>query len=323
MAASCASASYAPVAGPDASVGADLVVAGSGADGAAVAGGGSGRGAGPRRRVVVCDGVRGVFTPGPDGVWLLAITVELRVWEGLGGSADGIGRLRGTDKALASQLAGPGDLGGLAECLEWVAAAYYTFEAGVPAELAAAVAAACSVWDQPKVRNWLCWALASRLAPFVTDAWTAGPGWAGWGALMFDNYAIIAWPESIGGPPVLLWALAASHPDRRVRGCARDRSEGEPVGAAPPRRRAAAARGARLVGVEPAHPGEGACEGVRGGLDGGPAEDRPEQGRPPAGAAQGRQALRRNEGRMGRPCPLAGRPEPGNGAAHTAPFGRR
>ena len=174
------------------------------------------------RRVVVCCGVRGVFAPGGDGVWKLVNGAELRVLEGLGGSADGIGRLRGMGEALAAGVAGPGDLVLLGRCLRSVAESYSAFEADIPDEMVAAITVACSVWDHSQAVEWLCWALTAGLEDNLTNTLGVGAGYQGWDA--YDDYE--ATRGRWDGTGVLdelglrFWRRVDFHPDPRVEGCA-------------------------------------------------------------------------------------------------------
>ena len=194
----------------------------TGAAGGAAGCGARKRAGARRRRAIVCGGVRGVFAPGADGVWRLVNGAELAVLEGLGGSSDGVGRLRGMDEALAARVAGPGDLVLLGRCLRSVADAYAVYQADVADEMAAAVTAACSVWDHTNAVDWLCWALASPLEDNLTEAMGVGAGWQGWEA----NYANEPTRGRWGGAGCLaglgdrFWARVSSHRDSRVRGCA-------------------------------------------------------------------------------------------------------
>ena len=135
---------------------------------------------GAGRRVVVCEGVRGVFARGADGRWGLANGAELAVLEGLGGSSEAISRLRGMGAALEAGVAGPGDLGELGRCLRGVASSAAACSARGPSYLVGAVTVACARWDHPRASDWLCWVLASRLEGNLSADAGVGPGWLGW-----------------------------------------------------------------------------------------------------------------------------------------------
>ena len=182
-----------------------------------MAGKDAGRGGG--RRVVVCDGVRGVFARGADGRWGLANGGELAVLEGLGGSWEGVSRLRGMGAALEAGVAGAGDLVELNRCFRSLLESDNAFWAKVPADLVPAVTVACAWWRHVAGGQWLCWVLASRLAGNLSDSWWAGAGWHGWVVQAHPWRDPVRWngADWIGGLGEGFWDKVALHPDRLVR----------------------------------------------------------------------------------------------------------
>ncbi len=174
---------------------------------------------GAGRRVVVCDGVRGVFARRADGRWGLANGAELAVLEGLGGPSEAISRLRGLGAALEAAVAGPGDLVALGRCLRGLESSVEVYAARVPVYLVAAVTAACARWDHPRASDWLCWVLASRLEGNLSAGSGVGPGWLGWDIEYFDSprrawWNGCGWLEGLGDG---FWGQLAHHRDERVR----------------------------------------------------------------------------------------------------------
>lgn len=155
-----------------------------GVDGCAGSGGSAVRAAGRARkgdrRVVVCGGVRGVFARTAGGDWVLTNRGELGVLEGLGGSCDGVSRLRGMEAALAARVAGPGDLVRLGRCLRRVAAAKRVCCVRIPDDLVAAVTVVCAWWEHPAARAWLCWVLSFEHEGNLSGETGAGPGLDSW-----------------------------------------------------------------------------------------------------------------------------------------------
>lgn len=245
-----ADASGAPFPAADASGGASPAAG----VGAAVSGGGSaGRGGRVRRRVVVCGGVRGVFAADRSGVWRLANGGELAVLEGLGGSRDGVGRLRGLDAALAAGVAGPGDLADLARCLRSLSEAREPFAAYAPDELVPAVTVACSVWGSFEASQWLCWALASRLQGNLSDALWVGAGWQCWEARNAAYWEGDRWaPGSVDGLGGEFWERVRNRDNLMVREAA---AASDPAAARRALRwMAAGSRPAEVLDIVASHP---------------------------------------------------------------------
>lgn len=228
----------------------------------AVAGNGGGKRRRVRPRVVVIEGVRGVYAPDPAGVWRLANSTELAVLEGLGGPKSGIGLLRGLDAALAAELAGPGDLGGLAGGLDLLMGMYRANSGGAAGRLGAdgllgALTAACSAIDEEVAAQWLCWALAAPNQPNLTGALWVGAGWECWEASTRDWWAGDRWgPDFLDGLGEGFWERVRSHPNPMVRvaAAAADPAAGRTAQRRALRRAASPAQAPEVLDIAISHP---------------------------------------------------------------------
>lgn len=129
----------------------------------------------PARLRVICAGMKGILAY-RDGRWILDNESELAVLGALGGSSNGVSRLRGITAALNSGAAGAKDVTNLNQNLVSIARTQPVWAAGVYEELMAATAVAAAHWDHPKAVQWLCWALSGRIGHNLSKAGTNGPG---------------------------------------------------------------------------------------------------------------------------------------------------
>ena len=168
------------------------------------------------RHRVVCCGMKGVLAYG-RGRWVLENEAELAVLEGLGGSSEGVGRLRGIAAALDDGAAGPGDVACLNRSLRSIGEVDPVCWAGVSNDLMAATAVACAHWGHPKAVQWLCWALSGSLAHNLSRA---GPpsGWLSWYRkprhFRHRKRRDMSWAN---WPSPRFWEYLKSHEDRLVR----------------------------------------------------------------------------------------------------------
>ena len=170
------------------------------------------------RHRAVSGGVRGVFAR-RDGRWVLENESELSVLVGLGANREGMSRLRAMAAALNAGVAGPGDLARLGGCLRSLAESYVVFWVRVPEDLMAAVTVACAHWDHQAAEEWLCWALAQRLAGNLSDALEVEAGWLSWDA-WYEERPPHTWWRGTGWMEELdssFWDRLASHENPRVR----------------------------------------------------------------------------------------------------------
>ena len=121
--------------------------------------------------------------------------------------------------ALNAGVAGPGDLARLGGCLRSLAESYVVFWVRVPKDLMAAVTVACAHWDHQAAEEWLCWALAQRLAGNLSDALEVEAGWLSWDA-WYEERPPHTWWRGTGWMEELdssFWNRLASHENPRVR----------------------------------------------------------------------------------------------------------
>ena len=152
------------------------------------------------------------------GRWVLENEAELAVLEGLGGSSEGLGRLRGIAAALNEGAAGPGDVTCLNRSLRSIGEVDLVCWAGVRDDLMAATAVACAYWGHPKAVQWLCWALSGRLGHNLSSAGPP-PGRLSWYRKprhfrLHPEDRDVSWVDWLSPG---YWEHLKSHADRLVR----------------------------------------------------------------------------------------------------------
>ncbi len=129
---------------------------------------GQGRDVMPACVPLVCGGVKGIITF-CDDKWALANSAELSTLKRLGGSAEGVSRLKALVEVLNSGLVDLRGLAALNRVLTSIVRCDPPCLAYVPEELRAAVATACAYWEHSNATKWLCWAFAARLDYNLVD----------------------------------------------------------------------------------------------------------------------------------------------------------
>ena len=133
-------------------------------------------GARPVRRVVHCDGVRGVLVQ-RNGRWTVENEQEVRVLAALGGSDRVVDRLRALSATLDAGLIDRAGLTHLNRRLRAISDAENMSRAWIPGELLPAVAFACTFLPHSNGSRWLAWALSARLDSNLFRRFLPGPGW--------------------------------------------------------------------------------------------------------------------------------------------------
>ena len=128
------------------------------------------------RRVVHCDGIRGVLEQ-REGRWLVQNEQEVRLTAALGGSGRAFERLRALAATLDAGLVDRANLTWLNKRLRAIADAENMSRVWVTADLLPAVAFACSLLPAANGLRWLAWALSARLETNLSRSYLPGPGW--------------------------------------------------------------------------------------------------------------------------------------------------
>ena len=128
------------------------------------------------RRVVHCDGIRGVLEQ-RDGRWSIQNESEARVLAALGGSSRGFDRLRALAATLDAGLIDRTGLTDLSRQLRAIADADNMSRLWIPDRLLPAVAFACTFMADSNGTRWLAWALSARLDSNLFRRTLPGPGW--------------------------------------------------------------------------------------------------------------------------------------------------
>ena len=130
----------------------------------------------PVRRVVHCDGIRGVLEQ-REGRWLVQNEQEVRLTAALGGSGRAFERLRALAATLDAGLVDRANLTWLNKRLRAIADAENMSRVWVTDDLLPAVAFACSLLPATNGSRWLAWALSARLEANLSRIYLPGPGW--------------------------------------------------------------------------------------------------------------------------------------------------
>ena len=130
----------------------------------------------PVRRVVHCDGIRGVLEQ-REGRWLVQNEQEVRVTAALGGSGRAFEQLRALAATLDAGLVGRANLTQFNTRLRAIADAENMSRVWVTDDLLPAVAFACSLLPTGNGSRWLAWALSARLDANLSMDYLPGPGW--------------------------------------------------------------------------------------------------------------------------------------------------
>ena len=130
----------------------------------------------PVRRIVYCDGVRGVLEQ-REGSWSVQNETEVRVLAALGGSNRAFDRLQALAATLNAGLIDRAGLTDLSRRLRAISEAENMSRVWIPDLLLPAVAFACAFLAEVNGARWLAWALSARLDGNLFRRSLPGPGW--------------------------------------------------------------------------------------------------------------------------------------------------
>ena len=130
----------------------------------------------PVRRVVHCDGIRGVLER-RGGRWSIQNESEVRVLAALGGSARAFERLQALAATLDAGLIDRAGLTDLSKRLRAISDADNMTRVWIPDRLLPAVAFACTFMADSNGARWLACALSARLDSNLFRRILPGPGW--------------------------------------------------------------------------------------------------------------------------------------------------
>ena len=129
----------------------------------------------PVRRVVHCDGIRGVLRQ-HDGSWSLENEREVRILAALGGSDRVVDRFRALAAILNAGLIDRAGLTYLNTRLRAISDAENVSRVWIPDRLLPAVAFACTFMADSNGSQWLAWAFSARLDGNLSRRSLPGPG---------------------------------------------------------------------------------------------------------------------------------------------------
>ena len=130
----------------------------------------------PIRRVVYCDGVRGVLEQ-REGGWSVQNETEVQVLAALGGTHRAFDRLQALTATLNAGLIDRAGLTDLSRRLRAISEADNMSRVWIPHLLLPAVAFACAFLADVNGARWLAWALSARLDGNLFRRSLPGPGW--------------------------------------------------------------------------------------------------------------------------------------------------
>lgn len=130
----------------------------------------------PVRRVVHCDGIRGVLER-RDGRWSIQNESEARVLASLGGSSRGFDRLQAVTATLDAGLIDTEGVTYFSNRLRAISHAENMCRVWIPDQLLPMVAFACAFMPASNGARWLAWALSARLDSNLSRRVLPGPGW--------------------------------------------------------------------------------------------------------------------------------------------------
>ena len=129
----------------------------------------------PVRRVVHCDGIRGVLRQ-RDGSWSVENEREVRILAALGGSDRVVDRFQALAATLNAGLIDRAGLTYLNTRLRAIADAENVSRVWIPDRLLPAVAFACTFMADSNGSRWLAWAFSARLDDNLSRRSLPGPG---------------------------------------------------------------------------------------------------------------------------------------------------